>query len=90
MVHDDADKTAVMNDIWALAKTFTEVVDNIKSLRVTFTPVALTSAATQSASWTMGAQSLGDTANQQSMNETSFNQDTLTVDYSFIHNTVRS
>jgi hypothetical protein len=90
MVHDDADKAAVMNDIWAFAKTFTEVVDNIKSLRVTFTPVAMTSAATQSGSWTTGLQGVGDTANQQSMNDASLNQETLTVDYAFIHNTVRS
>lgn len=89
MVHDDADKAAVMNDIWALAKTFTDVVDTIKSLRVTFTPVALTSAATQSGAWNAGQQSIGGGVGD-SMNETSLNQDTLMADYSFIHNMVRS
>lgn len=87
MAHDDNEKAQLLADIWAAAQTFIGVVDNAKSVRVTFNPAALTSAATQSGAWNMGSV-YGIVTD--SMNDANLSQDNLNAIQAFNHNTVRS
>ena len=86
MAHDDTEKTVLMKDILAAVRSLASAVNNNQSLRVTFNPAALTSAATQSGSWTAGVQAIGGIT----MNDASLSQDNLMTAQTFINNTVRS
>jgi hypothetical protein len=92
MAHDDTEKAQLLNDIFTAARSLASVLDNTqRSLRVTFNPAALTSAATQSGTWNAGSvASMGDTTATSSMNDANLNQDSLNFVQAFTANTVRS
>jgi hypothetical protein len=52
-------KSDVLSEIFTAVRALAATVNPNQSLRVTFNPAALTSAVTQSASWTMGLQGVG-------------------------------
>ena len=86
MAHDDTEKAQLMKDILTAAKALASVVNNNQSLRVTFNPAALTSAATQSGAWNADLQGVGGL----SMNDANLDQRNLISMQTFITNTVRS